>query len=98
MNLMLHLEAMLEEYTERFEKTHKCQAVYSQLLEMTDSNLFPQFESTPLKMAMPDEFKIEGNPVKSYRDYYSTKERIRYPKNKIPEWFLARRNLPFQTI
>jgi hypothetical protein len=43
---------------------------------------------------MPEEFK-SINPVKSYRDYYSTKDKMRYPKDKIPDWFTARRKIPF---
>ena len=59
-----------------------------------DLKKFSASSSTPLRLAMPDEFK-SSNAVKSYRDYYSTKEKMRYPKDKIPDWFSARRKLPF---
>jgi hypothetical protein len=46
---------------------------------------------------MPDNFK-SNNAVKSYRDYYSTKEKMRYPAGKAPDWFLKRRTIPFTEI
>jgi len=92
--LMVHALALNEEYEERFNKNHKC---YDRLIEMNqtfDPKKFSNVNPTPLRLAMPDEFK-SNNPVKSYRDYYSTKEKMRYPKNKIPDWFAARRKIPF---
>jgi hypothetical protein len=92
--LMVHALALNEEYEERFKKKHKC---YDRLIEMCgtyDAKKFSNVNPTPLRLAMPDEFK-SNNPVKSYRDYYSTKEKMRYPKNKIPDWFAARRKIPF---
>jgi len=89
-NLVLHCSAMLEEYTERFGKIHKCQAVLETILEIYDPMKFPQRKATPLRLAMPEYFKSE-NPVKSYRDYYSQKNNMRYPKEKIPSWLKERR-------
>jgi len=92
--LMVHALALNEEYEERFKKNHKC---YDRLIEMNqtfDPKKFSSTIATPLRLAMPDEFK-SNNPVKSYRDFYSTKEKMRYPKNKIPDWFAARRKIPF---
>ena len=89
-NLILHCSAMLEEYTERFGKIHKCQAVLARILDIYDPMLFSQRQSTPLRLAMPDHFRT-NNPVKSYRDYYSQKDKMRYPKEKIPKWLSERR-------
>jgi len=37
--------------------------------------------------------------VESYRRYYASKPRIRYPKNKIPSWFKKYRgNIPYEVI
>ena len=74
-NLALHCFALIEEYAERFEKDHKCTAV-----------LYSTNEATPLKMAMPEEFK-SSDIVESYRKYYASKERMRYPADKVPTWF-----------
>ena len=56
--------------------------------------LFRSSKPTQLRLAMPEEFKSE-NVVKSYRDYYASKPRMRYPKGKAPEWFVMRRKIPF---
>jgi hypothetical protein len=89
-NLILHCSAMLEEYTERFGKIHKCQQVLAKILDMYDPLKFPRFAATPLRLAMPEQFRSD-NPVKSYRDYYSQKDNMRYPKEKIPAWLKKRR-------
>jgi hypothetical protein len=67
------------------------------MIVQVDYAKFNNHQPTPLKLAMPDEFK-SSNPVKSYRDYYSTKEKMRYPKNKVPDWFLKRRKIPYISI
>ena len=95
MNLALHCQAMIDEYEHRFNKTHKCQAVLKTLIEMFDPGLFPSMECTPLRLAMPDEFRSD-NPVVSYRKFYASKPRLRYPVDKIPEWVYDYRTEPFR--
>jgi|TARA_R110002012_G_scaffold310079_2_gene517572 hypothetical protein len=85
-NLALHCFALIGEYAERFEKDHKCTAVLGKIIELYDPTLFPTNEATPLKMAMPEEFK-SSDIVESYRKYYASKERMRYPADKVPTWF-----------
>lgn len=92
-----HARGLADEYKERFGKEHKCCAVLQQMILQVDYAKFNNHQPTPLKLAMPDEFK-SSNPVKSYRDYYSTKEKMRYPKNKVPDWFLKRRKIPYISI
>ena len=86
-NLMEHCTAMIQEYEMRFGKTHKCKEVLVKIKEMYKPENFPTNKTTPLRMAMPDYFKIKNNPVLSYRKYYASKPRMRYPKDKVPEWF-----------
>ena len=86
-NLMKHCAAMIQEYEMRFGKTHKCKAVLMKIKEMYKPDRFPTNKPTPLRMAMPDYFKVENNPVLSYRKYYASKPKMRYPKSKIPVWF-----------
>ena len=97
MNLVLHCQAMIDEYEHRFNKTHKCQAVLSTLIEMFDPSLFPSEECTPLRLAMPDEFRSD-NPVVSYRKFYASKPRLRYPFDKIPSWVYDYRSEPFEVV
>ena len=97
-NLIKHCASMLDEYTERFGKTHKCKAVLKNIVELYDGTKFPSHKPTRLRMAMPDHFKTDS-VVESYRSFYASKPRIRYPKSKIPEWFLEhRKGQPFQII
>tara|TARA_R110000824_G_scaffold113687_3_gene263583 strand:+ start:14834 stop:15349 length:516 start_codon:yes stop_codon:yes gene_type:complete len=85
-----HTMAMLEEYTARFGKVHKCTSVLGKCVELYDASLFPQQDPTPLPLAMPSEFHSDSI-VESYRRFYASKPKIRYPKNKIPSWFKKHR-------
>jgi hypothetical protein len=96
MNLAIHCQAMIDEYQHRFGKTHKCEAVLHTLVEMCDPDLFPAMEPTPLRLAMPDEFR-SNNPVVSYRKFYASKPRLRYSMDKIPSWMAEyRKNEPIE--
>jgi hypothetical protein len=97
MNLAIHCQAMIDEYEHRLDKTHKCTNVLQTLVEMVDPDLFPQMECTPLRLAMPDEFK-DDNPVIAYRKFYASKPRLRYPVDKIPEWVYDHRTEPFEVV
>ena len=83
------------EYRERFGKTHKCAAVLNKIVAMFDVDLFPTTKCTPLRLAMPDEFRSD-NPIVSYRKFYASKPRLRYPVDKIPSWVYDYRNEPFE--
>lgn len=97
-NLILHCFALIGEYAERFGKDHKCIKVLDEIICLYDPARFPSRDSTPLKMAMPDYFKSD-NIVESYRKYYASKPRMRYPKDKVPDWFVKYRgNKPYITI
>ena len=96
--LIEHTMALLDEYTIRFEKTHKCSKVLDEIINLYDPSLFPSKEETPLPACVPDSFK---GPcvVESYRQFYASKPRIRYPKEKIPSWFAEYRgSTPFVVI
>ena len=97
MNLALHCEAMITEYSQRFGKIHKCAAVLNKIVSMFDADLFPTTKSTPLRLAMPDKFRSD-NPVVSYRKFYASKPRLRYPVDKIPSWVYDYRNEPFEVV
>ena len=84
--LVEHAHALLEEYSNRFAKLHKCDAVLDKIAVLYDKDNFVQHRSTPLKMAMPEQYK-SPSVVESYRKYYASKDNIRYPKNKVPKWF-----------
>lgn len=86
LNAYRHGIALSSEYSERFGKIHKCQAVLDRIALEFDPSVFPKQESTLLRLAVPERFKTE-NPIISYRRFFASKPNIRYPRNKIPQWF-----------
>ena len=88
--LYQHMKALMQEYTYRYGKIHKCQA-YIQELSINIPTLKEQ-QWTPPKLAMPDEYKGD-DCVESYRQYYFfEKTHIHSWKGKIagrdrPTWF-----------
>lgn len=79
--------ALLEEYTYRYEKTHACTRLMGALANPPKNIEYKPFtEPTP---AMPDEYKVKNDSVKSYRNYYiHDKNRFAKWKNRsVPEWF-----------
>ena len=89
-NLVLHCLALIGEYAERFGKDHKCIGVLEEILNLYDQKRFKKSDPTPLKMAMPESFR-GSSIVESYRRYYASKPRMRYPKDKVPGWFVKYR-------
>lgn len=79
---------LCKEYTVRYGKIHRSEPVLLWLRE----NLPPTFEgsgTTQFAVAMPDDCRIGGDPVGSYRKYYRVHKR-RFAKWKVrgePSWF-----------
>jgi hypothetical protein len=79
--------ALCNEYTYRYEKTHKSQAV----IEWCYDNL-PRLPKktgiTPFALAMPIECKV-GDAVESYRTYYMVEKRdiASWKNREIPFWY-----------
>ena len=98
LKLAMHCSAMIGEYKARFGKVHKCTDVLIEILDLFDETRFANHKPTPIRMAMPEHFKSD-NPVISYRKYYASKPRIRYPENKVPLWFEEYRGSePYEVI
>jgi len=79
--------ALLNEYTYRYEKVHKCSMLLKPLagLPKNISLNSPWSEPTP---AMPEQYKVPGNSVQSYKNYYNgEKQRMfSWKKRETPEW------------
>ena len=77
------------EYTYRYEKTHKSEAIITWCKE-NKPNLFSNGIITLFAMAMPDECKIDS-PILSYRHYYMTQKNslASWKKRNKPYWFLT---------
>jgi hypothetical protein len=84
--LYQHFVALMDEYTYRYGKVHKCEAM-SQWLVYPPKNI-KIAELTPVTPAMPDEYKVPNDHVESYRNYYRiAKERMhKWTKREKPAW------------
>ena len=88
--LVQHALAICAEYTVRYGKTIKTQAV----IEWAQYNKPPRFETsqkelTPFAVAMPDEFRVKNDPVASYKNYYLG-SKVRFAKwrhGPSPKWW-----------
>lgn len=78
---------LLYEYNVRYGRKHKTSdlAVY---LADAPVNL-TKYDRTDIPLCMPDQYKVPGNPVESYRNYYRQgKSHIaNWRIRKTPEWF-----------
>lgn len=78
--------ALLYEYTYRYGKTHKCTSMLDALAEIPYNLADTDFtEPTP---AMPDQYKVPGNSVQSYHNYYNgEKQRMfSWKKRDVPSF------------
>ena len=90
------LVELCHEYTYRYGKVHKCESIglVKCLLNNVPENIpnGPFTEPTP---AMPDDVKVSGNSIASYRNYYiQNKTHLASWSGKInsrpvPEWYYA---------
>ena len=92
--LVRHAIAQCNEYTVRYGKVMKCEEV----VRWANKYPPPSFDSndtnnplgmTPFAVAMPDEYKVVGDPVQSYRNYYhGSKARFaRWRHSAPPSWW-----------
>lgn len=85
-----HFEALCEEFSYRFGKTHKSSMLKSPL--WTLPNNIPKTGMTPFKLAMQSNPEcMFKDPVKSYRAFYHTKQdrfKMAWEKTRAkPYWF-----------
>ena len=86
-------EALCKEYTYRYGKVHKCEQIGLIKMLKTVPNNIPVGLFTQPTPAMPDDCKVPGDSVQSYRNYYiNNKTHLASWKGKVnsrnvPEWF-----------
>ena len=87
--LLNHLYALLEEYTYRYGKIHKCQIKQLRELALPPVNL-TNIVPTEIPCVMPIEYIVAGDPVASYRNYYQHgKTHLHVWKNRDkPDWII----------
>lgn len=86
--LFNHFSALLQEYTYRYEKTHKSSGLLSLLQKMPNNIECNGFVDPP--QAMPDDVK-NTDSVTAYRNYYMIyKNHFAQWKNRdVPYWYAA---------
>lgn len=84
--LVDHFFALMEEYTYRYEKTHKCFGELSYMLQSPPKKL-EAYDWTPMPSCMDEQYIISDDPVQNYRNYY------KYGKVHLHKW--KNREKPF---
>ena len=81
--LFKHFLFLLDEYTFRYKKVHKC----ADYVEILKNNPVPEGELTNFALAMPEKYKVEC-PVQSYINYYVAEKYplFKWTNRKNPEW------------
>jgi hypothetical protein len=77
---------LMDEYTYRYNKVHACEKLIIPLRRVPYK--IPKGEFTEPTPAMPDKYKVAGNSIKSYMNYYlGDKQRMFSWKNREqPSW------------
>jgi hypothetical protein len=85
--LVDHFYALMQEYTYRYDKQHKCYGEISYMLQSPPKQL-QNFNWTPMPSCMDDKYIISDDPVSNYRNYYkSGKTHLhKWKKREAPEW------------
>jgi hypothetical protein len=84
------LEMLCWEYTYRYEKIHKVERVgLMQLLKNEFPRNIPIGPFTGPTPAMPEDVKVPGNSLASYRNYYNKNKThlADWKKRPVPQWF-----------
>ena len=87
--LVEHFFALMEEYTYRYTKQHKCGGELAYMLSSPPVNL-KEFDMTTIPCAMDEQYIISDDPVENYRNYYNTAKRPLHSwKNReVPSWIV----------
>lgn len=78
---------LLDEYTYRYGRVHACARLKDVLRSPPNKITIGEFtEPTP---AMPDDIKIAGDSLASYRNYYikSKSHLANWKKRNVPDWY-----------
>lgn len=68
--LYAHGLALAAEYTRRYHKHHKCGPILWKLDDNLEFIEWPNDKFTTPPLCMPDQYKIDGDALTSYRTYY----------------------------
>jgi hypothetical protein len=81
--------ALMDEYTYRYGKTHACERLATALSHRPKN--IPKGEFTEPTPAMPDHYKVSGDSIQSYHNYYlGDKTRMFSWKNRSQPSFVTK--------
>lgn len=86
--LWVLLDELCKEYTHRYGKVHKCESTgLVEVLKQKPNNI-PRDHFTEPTPAMPDQYKVPGNSIQSYHNYYNgEKQRMfSWKKRDVPSF------------
>ena len=80
-------KALSWQYTIRYGKTHLSWKKLKGVLELPPSSI-EKTSMTPFALAMPDEYKVDGDAVSSYRNYYLGEKAhlFKWTNVPTPDW------------
>lgn len=78
---------LLQEYTHRYNKVHATSKLVNVLVNLP-GGIPVTSKLTPFALTMPDQYKVPGDAVQSYRNYYLHEKRATWSwKNRpLPYW------------
>lgn len=84
-----HLYALLDEYTYRYEKRHKCTEIAYML--QSPPHKLKDWDWTEMPSCMAKEYIIGKDPIINYRNYYKIGKATMHSwkKREQPEWITA---------
>lgn len=85
--LLDHALQIAIEHRNRFKTHHAC---ITPVMDMCDLRKYiPLGRRTSFVQAMPDQYKVKGNAVKAYRDYYKGEKSAfaKWERTFKPEWY-----------
>jgi len=85
--LVEHMFALMDEYTYRYDKKHKCSGELSYMLQSPPKKL-EDYDWTPMPSCMDDKYIISDDPITNYRNYYKNgKTNLHsWKKREAPVW------------
>lgn len=85
--LYAHFEALANEYTFRYGKAHATWKKLATALK-TAPKLISAINQTPFALCMPDEYKVNDDPVLSYQAYYIQGKAsiLNWTRREVPEF------------
>ena len=93
--LINHAFALCKEYTHRYGRVHKSQAVIEWCRKNASKLNIPMVGITPFAQAMPNEYR-QPNSIKAYRNYYVNEKlnrKTKWTNRNIPNIFINKMEL-----